>query len=256
MILRIIRRIRYYINLLVRLNIIKTIYFNFKMLPANIAVKLPIYVYGKAKFRELNGRIVINAPIKRGMIKIGKNDYYVRTAVPLTNWVVNGIINFNGSAKLLNGGYLCVSRGATLTFGDGLMIGSNYKIMCFENISIGKTFEMTYDCQIYDTSFHYTEFEDGSKVRKLTKPISIGDYVWVGNTSSIVKGASIPNRAIIAANSLVNKNYTSNLIDENDSGCLIAGVPAKLKIVGVKRIFDKDIENLYDKQFGYDRTHL
>ena len=42
------------------------------MFPLNIAIKLPIYIYGKAKFRELNGTININAPIKRGMIKIGK----------------------------------------------------------------------------------------------------------------------------------------------------------------------------------------
>ena len=222
------------------------------MFPLNIAIKLPIYIYGKAKFRELNGTININAPIKRGMIKIGKNDYYVRTAVPLTYWVINGTINFNGNARFMNGGYMCISRNASITIGNNAMIGSNYKIMCFENIKIGDYFECTYDCQLYDTSYHYIKLSDNS-VNQLTKSIQIGDYVWVGNTSSIVKGAVIPDKSIIASNSLVNKDFHK---EEHGNGCLIAGVPAKIKMVGVERIYDKEMEKSYDTIFNYDRTHL
>lgn len=242
------------IRLLLRLNWIQTARINLKMFPFKVAIKTPIYIYGKAKFRELKGKIIINVPITRGMIKIGKNDYYVRTSVPLTYWVLNGTIVFNGSMRFMNGGYLCISRNATLSFGKEGLIGSNYKIMCFENINFGQNFSCSYDCQIYDTSFHYTQKSDGS-VEKLTSPVIVGDYVWVGNSSTIAKGAVIPKYAVIANRSLVNKDFSSAV--EEGQGCLLAGSPAKIKSIGIKRIFDNDLEKQYDRLFGYDRTtHL
>lgn len=51
---------------------IKTIYLNFKLLPWNIAVKLPIYLYGPVNLYWLKGKIEIKSnKIYRGMIKLG-----------------------------------------------------------------------------------------------------------------------------------------------------------------------------------------
>lgn len=113
---------------------------------------------------------------------------------------------------------MCVSRNASITIGNNALIGSNYKIMCFENIKIGDYFECAYDCQLYDTSFNYIKLNDNS-VNPLTKSIQIGDYVWVGNMSSIVKGAVIPDKSIIASNSLVNKDFHK---EGHAGGCIIA----------------------------------
>lgn len=55
-----------------KINLIKTIFFNLKYLPLNQAVKLPIYVYRDVRFNRLKGNIQLNAPqVYRGMIKIG-----------------------------------------------------------------------------------------------------------------------------------------------------------------------------------------
>lgn len=112
-----INYIRMILYVLRKCNVIKTIYINFKMLPLKVAVRLPIYVYGKTIFRSLSGTIEIKGVIHAGMIKIGKNDYYVKTAIPLTNWILNGKLIFNGPFKFLNGGYLCLSRRGCLEFG-------------------------------------------------------------------------------------------------------------------------------------------
>lgn len=50
--------------------------------------------------------------------------------------------------------------------------------------------------------------------------IEIGDHVWVGLRSVILKGVKIGNGAIIAAGSLVNRDVPPN--------SLAAGVPAKI----------------------------
>ena len=242
--------IKTFFYIVCKCNIPKTLYINFVKLPFNQAVKLPIYVYGKTEFRSLSGSIMIQGEVHTGMIKIGKNDYYVKTSVPLTVWTVNGVLVFKGTCKFLNGGYLCVSKNGHLELGCDVLIGSDYRIMCFDNICIGNTLRAAYNIQIYDTSYHYTENENGV-VNKLTKPIFIGNKVWIGNFSIVSKGCVIPDGTIVANGSLVNKDFSFV-----NGRCLIAGSPASVKKEGIHRIFDLEKERYYDAKFGYDRTHL
>ena len=144
------------------------------------------------------------------------------------------------------------SNNAILNFGTKKsFIGSNARIMCFEYISLGDTCEITWDCQIMDTSFHYIENLLDGEIKPLTKPIVIGNNVWIGNRTTISKGAILPDYTIVASNSLVNKDFTS--IGEN---CLIAGLPAKLKQQNIRRIFDNKEQKELDKKHNYVRTHL
>ena len=89
------------------------------------------------------------------------------------------------------------------------------------------------------------------EIKPLTKPVHIGDRVWISNGSIISKGAVIPNNTIVAQNSLVNKDYSS--IGEY---CMIGGQPAKVIKKGIRCIWDKKIEKQLDTKFGYNRTHL
>ena len=50
--------------------------------------------------------------------------------------------------------------------------------------------------------------------------ISIGNNVWICDNVVILAGAKIGNNCVIAANSVVNKEFPDN--------CLIGGVPAKI----------------------------
>ena len=51
---------------------IKTIYLNFKLLPWNIAVKLPIYLYGPVNLYWLKGKIEIKSKENKGTTVIVK----------------------------------------------------------------------------------------------------------------------------------------------------------------------------------------
>ena len=51
----------------------KTLYFNFKKFPFNVAKKLPVFFYGKIYFQCIKGEIVINGPIKTAMIGYGQH---------------------------------------------------------------------------------------------------------------------------------------------------------------------------------------
>lgn len=237
---------------LLKTNILKTVYLNFKMLPFKQAIKLPIFIYGKIIFRSLKGKININATEYPGMIKIGWNEYYVETSVPKSIWTINGKINFNAPINFLQGSYVLLSDNATLSFGNKKSImGANIRIICFERIDFGATSRISWDCQIMDTTFHYVENLLDGEIKPLTNPIVIGNNIWIGNRTTISKGAVLPDYTVVASNSLVNKDFSS--IGEN---CLIAGLPAKLKQQNIRRVFDNKVQKELDKKFNYVRTHL
>ena len=60
----IVNRFRNKISFVSKVNWIKTLYFNFRKFPFDVAIKLPLIFYGKVKFQSIRGEIIINAPIK------------------------------------------------------------------------------------------------------------------------------------------------------------------------------------------------
>lgn len=233
---------------------IKTIYINFKMLPFKQAIRLPIFIYTPIEFRSLKGEIKINGHISPNMIRIGDNTRYPTTSKPLSIWTINGQLIFNGPTKFFYGTYVYVGQRGTLQIGTkGTFIGSDTKIICRDNIFIGDCVEITWECQIYDTSFHYIQKEN-EEVQPLTRGIVINDFVWIGNRTTISKGTVIPSYSIIAAESLCNKDLSQ--IEGGGNYCLFAGSPTKCKATGVKRIFSTEEEAKYDKIFDYPRFKL
>ena len=60
------------IKLYIQINWIKTIYINFKMLSFYQAKKLPIVIFGKCAFKNLDGKIFLEGKAYFGRIVIGQ----------------------------------------------------------------------------------------------------------------------------------------------------------------------------------------
>lgn len=251
--MKIVNRLRAFFNLagLFLRHPIQNIYVNFKLLPIRQAIWFPIFIYSKTKFRSLKGGVIIKGRVYPCMIRIGNDTCYVTTSRPYSVWTIDGLIEFNGPISFLYGTYVLVAEGAKLTFGGKeTSIGSETKIICFDNICIGNTVRIAWECQIMDTSFHYVE-DENRNIKSLTKPVKINDNTWIGNRTTIGKGSVIPKYSIIASNSLVNKDLLS--FGEH---CMFAGNPVKLKSSGLTRIFDEEEQSRLDGKFGYKRIHL
>jgi len=237
---------------LLKTNLLKTLWFNWKMLPWQQARHLPIWLYGKFTFRSTSGTVSIDGPVQPGMIKIGKRDYYVTTSIPQCIWTIRGSIRFRGQLNFGFGSYVMVSDGAELSFGSkGSYFGTGVKIICFKRIEFGDAVHVPWECQFIDTSFHYIENQKTGEVPPLTRPIRIGTHVWIGNRTTVTKGAVIPDNTIVASNSLVNKDFSTV-----EPYCLLAGVPASVKARNLSRIEDARRQRELDARDGYVRTYL
>lgn len=73
-----------------------------------------------------------------------------------------------------------------------------------------------------DTDFHEVINVQTGDISEKEKSIKIGNHVWVGCRSTILKGSIINDDTIVAANSCVVKK-------ETESAVLLAGNPAKIK---------------------------
>lgn len=224
-----------------------SIWFNFRYLPFNYAIRLPFRFYPHAyAYVDSNSRIELSQIFltsKSKLIYIGLDLKDFSYQCEKTYLCIKGHVIFSGKTTILRGASIDV-RG-TLKFGDDVLISSLTRIRAFNYISIGDHVRIAHENQLYDSNFHYVVDVDNPEYKPMSKPIIIGDYVWIGNRSTIGPGAVIPTYTIVASNSLVNKDM-SNI----NPYTLIGGVPCKVLKEGVVRVWNYSLELQYQiKEF-------
>jgi acetyltransferase-like isoleucine patch superfamily enzyme len=110
---------------------------------------------------------------------------------------------------------------ATLSVGDSVGM-SGCTVCAAQLVSIGDECLLGADVLITDTDFHPVE-PDGRRWRRdgvKSAPVAIGNNVFIGARSMILKGVTIGDNAIVGAGSVV--------VDDVPNGAIVAGVPASI----------------------------
>lgn len=104
---------------------------------------------------------------------------------------------------------------------NGAFIGKNTRIIAYnEKVHIGENVLIAANCTLITRSHIYSDLEIPIKNQGYNDDsIIIEDDVWIGTNSIILKGVKIGKGAIIAANSVVNKDI--------ESYSIVGGSPAK-----------------------------
>lgn len=215
---------RKYLRLLYRILFFKvnynTILFNFKYFPFKIAMEFPVLVSKNVYLRELNGTVEIPSQFYFGMISIGEycigvfDEKYSRSI-----WQVSGKIIFRGKAFLGHGTKLSVGKDGLIDFGKNFSITAESCLLCSTMIKFGDDVLMSWDIQVMDTDLHSITDDKGCVINP-AKEIKIGNHVWIGSRSLILKGANIPDDSIIGAQSVVSKSLA-------DKNTLYVGSPVR-----------------------------
>jgi len=136
----------------------------------------------------------------------------------------NSKLNVTGKVTICSGAKFSVNEDAELTIGRSTF-NSSVSLYCYKNIEIGDDCLIGENSIIRDSNGH--EIVGNTTPEK--EPIKIGNRVWIGVNTIILKGVTIGDGAIIAAGSVINKDIPP--------GCLAGGVPAKVIRENVEWIF-------------------
>ncbi|WP_419243698.1 hypothetical protein [Photobacterium leiognathi] len=222
---------------ILKVNLLKTMYINFKTQSFKNAIKLPIVVYGKLSIYSLRGSIIIDGPITTGMIQLGKDiDHNPISFCPI-KLTVDGTLRFKGHAVISGGSTITVWEGE-VELGKFVSIGSGVQLKSVSAIWVGEYSRIVALCTIMDTNVHYVKNILSGEISRSFSPIKIGNNCWINQGTVVAKGTVIPDYCITARNSFLNKNY-SNLCSSHS---LLAGTPAKVIATNTQRIFDFEKE--------------
>lgn len=236
------------------LRILSTIWFNFRYLPFKQAYRLPIFIFGKVYWRGIKkGNIVFRCELKPGIVRIGYVNVPWHSTTNKTSYHILGRHIIHGPVSFGEGCQIIVKREGLLETGNCTWFHRNVRIICYKHITIDDGSCVTWEDQLIDTNFHYM-VKDGIIHNNLSDDVYIGKNVWIGNRVSVMRGAYIPSKSIIASNSLVNKDFSSS-----SEEVLIAGSPAQIVRCNIKRaqyegrdncgsifIADSDIKRFFD----------
>lgn len=191
-------------------NWFKTIVFNFAHFSIKDAVRIPVFIYRRTRIENAEGKVQIEAPIKTGMIRIGPR--YVGVVDPICDRTIfqlsgGGKIILRGTAYIGRGSKICIGKNATLALGDNFRISGRSSIICNHSVSFGENCLLSWDILMMDTDFHRIFNEFGEEINKPSE-IFIGNHVWIGCRATVMKGVSVADGAIIAANSIISKSLS------------------------------------------------
>ena len=112
-------------------------------------------------------------------------------------------LRIGSNFRMRDGAKLRVRKGAVCKLGKNVSINSNNMIACREFIVIGDDVQLSPNVQIYDHD-HDFRVEGGVKAGKYkTSPVKIGNNVWIGANTVILRGTEIGDNCVIGAGSIV-----------------------------------------------------
>lgn len=199
------RRLRIVIYWILKINFIKTLYYSIKFKGKVIVGKAKIKISG-------NSRIIFED--NNSILYIGINYSY---PISCTLDMYDGTLFVSGKVFINRAVKIRIFNNSTLRIGNNSYINEGAKIYCREGIEIGAECAIAFDTLIMDNDSHQI-IVDGRQINQ-DKPIFIGNKVWVGGKSVILKGSKIENNVVVGAQSLVNGSLLSNYI--------YGGIPAK-----------------------------
>lgn len=176
----------------------------------NISGNSRVFIADDCIFQNVSFFIANNAEVHIGKGTVFSPPSNFKTVIEVNN----GKLFLEGYNNIMS--HLLVRFGGTMKIGKYTGIGYNSEIRCEESVTIGSYGLFSYDVCIYDTDTHSTNWKKrrerieigypygASEVEKPnTKPVVIGDDVWIGKGATITKGAQIGNRCIIGIRTVV-----------------------------------------------------
>ncbi|XOQ51811.1 MAG: hypothetical protein ACFWT7_00290 [Succiniclasticum sp.] len=201
------------------LSLPKTLYFCFRMLPFEQAIRIPIIVSRHTLLADLSGKVVLDKSAKFGDVRIGFRrvgifDYYKSRTI----LQISGTLRLNGKVELGQGTRLSVNRGGTLTFRENVTFVGESAVVCSKDIEFKEGTLVSWQCQFMDTDMH-SILKNGQLINK-SQSIVIGKHCWICSRCLILKGSFLHDNCVLGGGSML-------LPVKHEPFSVLVGNPAK-----------------------------
>jgi acetyltransferase-like isoleucine patch superfamily enzyme len=136
-------------------------------------------------------------------------------------------VRFWGPVRMFVGSYsalfddVIISGIGEITIGDRTTIGHNSVLVSRERIDIGNDCMLAAFCYVLDVDHEFGDPDTPIPDQGLrVKPVVIGNDVWVGAGTIILRGVTIGDGAVVAANSVVTGDVPPYAV--------VGGIPARI----------------------------
>lgn len=223
---------------ILRTNWCATIGLNWKTGGLRHVLRMPIRVYGKLQW-QMNGTISLGERLQRNTLIIGSQHEDYTASAGRAELRIDGTLDIRGRVCIGPDSFIGVAHGARLTIGQDTFLGRDSQIHCWNEITIGRDVFMG-ETYITDSTEH-TIIKNGEK-QPMLGSISIGDGVYGGFRTMILRGAVIPPRSIIASGAVCTKDYSQQTPAETKDTAvekiMLAGIPASIKATNITALKD------------------
>jgi acetyltransferase-like isoleucine patch superfamily enzyme len=191
-----------------KLNIFKTVYIS--------ALYKSKILIGKNTDLNLNAASKIEA--SGGTVRIGVDySYNQKTVLDINK---NGKLILGKCASINSGSKVVIGENACLTIGSNSYVNEHSRIQCRSSVTIGEDCAISWGVNILDTDEHYLLIEKKESKKENCSPVVIGNHVWIGCNSIVLKGVTLGEDCVVAAGSVVTKSFPPKT--------LLGGNPAKI----------------------------
>lgn len=117
--------------------------------------------------------------------------------------IIDGNIIFKGPVSLSRGISIKQDSGK-IVFGKNFFCNTNCEFYNNQIINFGDNTIVGWNCSFRTSDGHTIYYSDGTKNH--SKPITIGNHVWISSNCHICKGVEIADNCVIGQGSLVTKS--------------------------------------------------
>lgn len=142
---------------------------------------------------------------------------------------------------------------AEIVIGNYCLIAPGVRISAAQSIRIGDNCMLAANVIISDSDWHGIY----NRIRpfRCTKPVAIGDNVWLGERAIITKGVSIGENSVIGAGAVVTKDIPANTVAAGNPARVIKTINPKRRMLKRELLFN-DPDHYFYNQDQLDKYML
>lgn len=124
--------------------------------------------------------------------------------------IIKRILGKTKENFLIEQPFIC-DYGYNIEIGENFYSNHNLTILDGNKVKFGDNVFIAPNCGFY-TAGHPLDYETRNKGLEYTRPIEIGNNVWIGGNVVVLPGVKIGDNVVIGAGTIVTKDIPSNVV--------------------------------------------